>query len=120
MTEAPTDAPTPTTPAAPTSRPVMSDAEVTKAFSWSVVISGIRCLIGYIVFPWLLPLLGVAKGVGPYVGVAIGVVAIGFNIASIRRFQLSRHRWRWVITALNVTVICLLVVLIARDLAEIL
>jgi hypothetical protein len=101
-----------------TTEPAMSDAEVTRAFSWSVVISGIRCLIGYIVFPWLLPLLGVAKGVGPVIGVAIGVIAIGFNIASIRRFQLSRHRWRWVITALNVTVICLLVVLIARDVAE--
>jgi hypothetical protein len=97
----------------------MSDAEVTRAFSWSVVVSGVRCLIGYIVFPWLLPLLGLAKGVGPAIGIAIGVIAIGFNVASIRRFQLSRHRWRWAITALNVTVICLLVVLIARDLAEI-
>jgi hypothetical protein len=70
------------------------------------------------VFPWLLPALGLAGGVGPGLGLAIGAVAIVFNVLSIRRFWASRHRWRWRITVLNVAVIGLLVVLVARDLAD--
>jgi uncharacterized membrane protein len=94
------------------------DAAVTKAFSTSVLVSAVRCLLTYVLFPWVLPLLGVAKGVGPVVGLTVGVVAIGFNIASIRRFMSSGHRYRYWISSLNVMVIGLLVVLVVRDLSE--
>jgi hypothetical protein len=100
--------------------PVDPNAAVTKAFSMSVMISAVRCLLTYILFPWVLPLLGVAKGVGPIVGLTVGVVAIGFNIASIRRFMRSGHRYRYWISTLNVIVIGMLLVLIVRDLAELL
>lgn len=106
----------------PVPEPVAVDpnAAVTKAFSASVIISAVRCLLTYILFPWVLPLLGVAKGVGPIVGLTVGVVAIGFNIASIRRFMRSGHRYRYWISTLNVIVIGMLVVLIVRDLSELL
>jgi hypothetical protein len=100
--------------------PVDPDAAITKAFSTSVVVSGIRCLLAYIVFPWLLPLFGVARGVGPVIGLVVGVVAIGFNVASIRRFMRSGHRYRYWISTLNVLVIGLLLVLIVRDVADLL
>ncbi|MCU0310071.1 MAG: hypothetical protein MUE36_03905 [Acidimicrobiales bacterium] len=103
-----------------TAAPVDPNAAVTKAFSMSVLVSAVRCLLTYILFPWVLPLLGVAKGVGPVVGLTVGVVAIGFNVASIRRFMRSGHRYRYWISGLNVMVIGLLVVLIVRDLSELL
>jgi len=93
-------------------------AQVERAFSVSVVISGIRCALTYVIFPWVLPLLGIAGGVGPAIGLVVGTVAIGFNIASIRRFWAADHRWKWAITALNTGVIILLVVLIGLDLAS--
>lgn len=107
-------------PAAPVASapPHDPNAAVTKAFSTSVVISGIRCLLAYIVFPWLLPLFGIARGVGPAIGLAVGVVAIGFNVASIRRFMRSGHRYRYWISTLNVLVIGLLLVLIVRDVVD--
>ncbi|MEL7208255.1 MAG: hypothetical protein AAGK32_08515 [Actinomycetota bacterium] len=95
----------------------IDDAEATGVFSRSVVISGIRCVLAYVVFPWLLPLLGVAGGVGPAIGLVVGAVAIGFNIASIHRFHSSDHRWKWPITALNVSVIILLSILAVQDVA---
>lgn len=104
----------------PTSVALDPTAAITKAFSVSVMISAVRCLLTYIVFPWVLPLLGVAKGVGPVVGLTVGVVAIGFNVASIRRFMRSGHKYRYWISALNVIVIGMLVVLIVRDLSELL
>jgi len=104
---------------ASTATPRMTEDEATRAFSISVVISGVRCLLTYILFPWVLPAIGIAKGVGPGIGIVVGVIAIGFNVASIRRFWLSDHRWKWPISLLNGSVIILLLVLIAIDLGEV-
>jgi len=95
-------------------RPVSED-RANRAFSSSVLVSGVRCTLAYIVFPWLLPALGLATGVGPAIGLVIGPVAIAFNVASIRRFHASDHRWKWHITTLNCAVIVLLTVLLVMD-----
>src|SRR5688572_29299027 len=95
---------TATAPTAP-ARPVDPAA---RAFNTSILVSATRCLLTYVVFPWVLPLLDLAGAVGPAVGVVIGVVAIVCNVLSIRRFQRSGHRWRWVITVINCGVIGLL------------
>jgi hypothetical protein len=100
--------------------PIDENAAITRAFSTSVLVSAVRCLLTYIVFPWVLPLLGWAGGVGPVIGLTVGVVAIGFNVASIRRFMASGHRYRYLIASLNVVVIGLLVVLVVRDVADLL
>jgi hypothetical protein len=68
------------------------------------------------VFPWLLPAFGLASGVAPALGLVIGPIAVTFNVASIRRFHASDHRWKWQITALNSAVIVLLAVLFVLDL----
>ena len=95
------------------------DADVSaNTFSTSMVVSGIRCLLTYIVFPWLLPLLGVATGFGSAIGLVVGVVAIWFNIASIRRMRTSQFRWRNAIIGINIAVIGLLLVLIGLDIAD--
>jgi hypothetical protein len=106
-------------PEARSSTDVAPDADpATKAFSVSILISGIRCVLTYVIFPWVLPLLGFAGGVGPVIGLVVGTIAIGFNIASIRRFWVADHRWKWPITVLNSSVIVLLLILLGRDLAE--
>ena len=46
------------------------------------------------------------------------MVAIGFNIASIRRFMRTGHRYRYWIATINVAVIGMLSVLIIRDVGE--
>jgi len=87
----------------------------TRMFSRSVVISGVRCLLAYVIFPWVLPALGVAAGIGPWIGIAVSIVAIGFNLASIRRFWVADHQWKWLITVINCSVIVLLVTLLISD-----
>lgn len=86
-----------------------------RAFSTSVLVSATRCLLTYIVLPFLLPALGVAAGVGPAIGLPVGAIAIASNVATIRRFWAADHRWRWVYTALSLTVIALLIVLMVED-----
>lgn len=83
-----------------------------------MVVSGTRCLLAYVVFPYVIPVLGLADVVGPAVGVAIGVVAVVFNVVSIRRFWRVDHRWKWVLSTVNVAVIGLMCYLAAGDIAE--
>ncbi len=87
-----------------------------RMFSTSVMISGIRCTLAYVVFPWILPIFGLADWLGPWVGIAISLIAIGFNVASIRRFWRADHPWKWPVSSINVAVICLLTVLLVQDL----
>ena len=102
-----------------TSRPDTSpQAPAERVFSVSVVVSGVRCFLAYVLFPWVLPAAGIASGVGSGLGLAIGAVAIVFNGLSIRRFQRAEHRWRWPITLLNSGIIVLLAILMVIDLND--
>ncbi len=92
-----------------------TDGAAQRAFSTSVLVSAVRCVLTYLVLPFLAPALGLAAGVGPAIGIPIGVVAIGCNVMTIRRFWAADHRWRWAYTALALTVIALLLVLMVED-----
>jgi hypothetical protein len=78
----------------------------------------VRCTLTYVLLPFFTPLLGLAPGVGPGLGVVIGTIAIVANGYSLRRFWRVKHRLRKPITVLHVAMIGLLVVLIAFDLRE--
>lgn len=91
-----------------------------RLFSVSIVVSAVRCTLTYVVFPWILPILGIAGGVGPGIGLAIGTIAIAANVVSIRRFWIADHRWKIPISALNGGIIVLLSILVVTDLSELL
>ena len=97
-----------------------SETPAERVFSTSVPVSGVRCFLFYVLFPWLLNAAGIASGEGSGIGLAIGAVAIVFNVLSIRRFQRTGHGYRWLITALNVGIIVLLTALMAVDRSDLL
>lgn len=94
-------------------------AEARSLFQTSLLISTCRCLLMYIVLPFVLPAIGIAKGVGPYIGVAIGALAMVAITYSIRRFWRANHSKRWHYTIFGTTIICFLIVLAVQDLATI-
>lgn len=100
--------------------PVAARSEAQKAFNTSIIVSGIRCTLAYVVLPFIAPLIGLAPGVGPVIGIPIATVAIIANAVSIRRFWRAQHPWKVPITILNVLIIGLMVVLIANDLRTLL
>ena len=102
----------PTTSAASSSE---DNGNAERVFSKSVVISGIRCTLTYLIFPFVAPLIGVTASVGAVIGVLIGVVAIVFNVLSIRRLFAADHPYKWWAGALNAAVIVLLVILFVLD-----
>lgn len=89
-----------------------------RAFNFSMIVSGIRCAIAYVILPFVTPFLGLAPGVGPGLGIAIGAVAIAANVFSLRRFWRLNHPWRKWITVLHVVVIAFLGVLMVIDIAD--
>ncbi len=95
-------------------------AEARSAFQKSLFISTCRCLLMYIVFPFVLPAVGIARGVGPYIGVAIGILAMVSITYSIRRFWRANHSKRWHYTVFGTTIIGFLVFLAIKDISTIL
>jgi hypothetical protein len=85
------------------------------AFQRSMLISAVRCTLTYVVFPFVVPAVGFATGVGPLVGIVIGVVAMTCDVFTIRRFFAVDHKWRWHFSAVAVAVIGLLSVLLVQD-----
>jgi hypothetical protein len=104
----------------PVDGPKASAADAQKAFQTSILVATVRCTLMYIVFPFVLPAIGVASGVGPWIGLPISIVAIAAISMSIRRFWRADHSKRWHYTVLGVTVIGFLTYLIVKDVTELL
>ena len=71
-------------------------------------------------WPFVLPAVGFATGVGPIIGIVIGVFAMVCDTFTIRRFFAVDHRWRWHFTAIAGSVIVLLSVLLVQDIMHLL
>lgn len=99
----------------PLDAPKASEASARSLVERSLLISMVRCLLTYIVLPFVAPLLGVGLGVAPFVGIPIGLVAIAANVASVRRFWRADHRYRWHYTALAAVIVALLAWLVVAD-----
>ncbi|HET9444073.1 MAG TPA: hypothetical protein VFO65_12165 [Acidimicrobiales bacterium] len=97
--------------------PRRSGRDLHRAFSRSILVSAARCLLTYLVLPFMAPAVGVAAGVGPWIGLPLGSVAIVSNVFTMRRFWAADHRWRWAFTAVSVSVIVLLLILMVEDVA---
>ncbi len=92
--------------------------EAQRGFSRSILISGIRCTLTYVVLPFIAPFVGLAPGVGPVIGLTVGAVAIVANLVSIRRFWRADHRWKIHATVLHVSVLILLAILMVLDIGQ--
>lgn len=102
----------------PVDAPRATEASARKLVETSLLISMTRCLLTYVALPFLLPVLGLAAGVTPVVGIIVGIVAIAANVASVRRFWRADHRYRWHYTALATVIVLALIWLIVVDLTE--
>jgi hypothetical protein len=95
------------------------EEQAQRIFSISIVISGLRCLLSYIIFPFILPFIGLAGNLTPYIGLVIGIVALIFDVIGIRRFFIALHRLRWLVSVIYAGVMTLVCILIAIDMSTI-
>ena len=88
----------------------------TNALSGSIAISGIRCIITYILIPLAGPILGLGV-VGPYLGLALGTLSVVFIVKSMRRFFAAEHKWRWGYASIGIVLVVVVIVQSAFDIA---
>lgn len=86
-----------------------------QAFRTSVAVSGIRCLITYLLIPVLVPLLSLARWVAAPVGIALCAVAVVNGWVSMRRFWRADHRHRWMYTIFMGLVYVILAIALVSD-----
>ena len=96
----------------------VTSASAYSTFQKSMLISATRCTLTYVVFPFVLPAVGFATGVGPILGVIIGVLAITCDVFTIRRFFAVDHKYRWHFSTVALAVIGLLSVLLVQDIVH--
>lgn len=101
----------------PTCQPV-AERDVQRLFGTSILLSALRCLLTYVVLPFLGPVLGLAGGVGPAIGLPLAVVALVFDVLGVRRFWVANHRSRWSATFVYAGVMALVVALMVLDIVE--
>lgn len=89
------------------------------AMSSSIAISGVRCIITYILLPLLGPVVGLGS-VGPWLGLALGAVSVVFIVMSMRRFFAADHRLRWAYGGVGIVLLVVVAVQSWFDLADLL
>jgi len=102
----------------PDERAQLPESSTHRIFGASILLSATRCLLSYIVLPILLPLLGLAKGVGPVISIPVGVLALTFDYLGIRRFWLADHHQKWMFTALYAVVGAMVATLLVIDVVD--
>jgi len=103
----------------PDDRAPIDESETHRIFSASIFLSALRCLLSYIVLPVVLPAFGLARGVGPAIGIPIGILALTFDYLGIRRFWLADHRQRWTFTAIYAVVGAMVFTLLIVDIVDV-
>ncbi len=95
-------------------------AEAQRLFSFAMVISGLRCILSYLILPILLPALGLGAtaSLGAAIGIPVGVVALFFDVKGIRRFWVANYRYKVQMTVIYLMVIGLVSYLVIRDIVS--
>jgi hypothetical protein len=104
----------------PDERPPIPESDTHRIFGASILLSATRCLLSYIVLPIVLPAVGLARGVGPYIGIPIGLLALTFDFLGIRRFWLADHHQRWLFSAIYAAVGAMVLTLLVVDVVDLL
>lgn len=89
--------------------------EAQSAFQTSIVISSIRCLLTYIVLPFVAPTFTFFAQAARPIGIVVSLVAMLSITMSARRFWRARHPQRWAYTILGGLMFCFVTFMLIRD-----
>jgi hypothetical protein len=86
----------------------------------AIVVSGIRCIITYLLIPVLAPIVGLTGAASAPLTIALSLLAIYMGVSGVRRFWIADHRARWAYTSFIGVVVVLLLIGIVVDVRTIL
>jgi hypothetical protein len=86
-----------------------------RLFTATLLFAGLRCLVQYILLPFVLPLLGIVSGQRFGIMVALDLVALVAISFSVRRFWQVRHPRRWEYLLLACVAIVVMIIFLGFD-----
>jgi hypothetical protein len=86
-----------------------------RAFSFSLIFSGVRCILQYAVLPFVLPLVGIAAETATPILLIINLLAIVSIFYSLRRFWQIGYTYRWQYLGVALVALVILTVFITMD-----
>lgn len=86
-----------------------SSAPAERAFGLSLAISGLRCILQYVVLPIVLPLLSIAGGFSLAIVLVLDILALTLLISSLRYFWRIQHPRRFDMLPLAGVIILLVI-----------
>lgn len=94
------------------------ETDAQRAFNFSLIFTGVRCSLQYILLPFILPVVGLAADAALPILLGINIFAIISMLYSVRRFwQINyRHKWTYLIMAL--VILAALTAFIAMDIGD--
>lgn len=66
-----------------------------RAFGFSLMFSAVRCILQYVILPFVLPVIGITLEAAIPVVLAINVVALVSIVYSVRRFWQVNYKYKW-------------------------
>jgi hypothetical protein len=103
----------------PTADEAAKTRRAERAFTLSLMFSGVRCVLQYAILPFVLPVLGIAAGAASYINLVITVLAVVSIIASLRRFWRVGYRYRWQYLGVALVTLVIFAFYIQMDLAAV-
>lgn len=89
-----------------------------RAFSLSLLFSGVRCILQYVMLPFILPIIGIAGDFSVIISLIINTMALAGIIYSLRTFFKVNYRHKWRYVPIATVAIILLVAFMILDIAE--
>lgn len=94
----------------PVDAPKQSIMGAEGVFGKSIVVSGLRCTLTYIVLPLLAPIFNLSGASLPVIGLLLGAVSMVAIVISMRRFFAADHKYRWGYAAIGGAIFVMLII----------
>ncbi len=103
-----TEAPRPSETALP--------AQAERALTFGLLLSALRCTVQYILLPFVLPWIGLAKTIPPWLMLVLGGIALASLTRNVRYLWRLHHARRWSYLGLASVVAAALLLFMVMDL----
>lgn len=89
---------------------------VERAVTFAVLLTGLRCVVQYVILPFVLPWVGLAATVPSWVTLALGAVALASLARAVHHLWRLHHAQRWNYLCLGLVLTVALLLFIGADL----
>lgn len=71
---------------------IAQERSAENTFMFSMLMTGVRCILQYAVLPFVLPLLNLSEGIAEPLILVINLVALGALVHSVRKFWIIDYK----------------------------